>query len=317
MDTFSHIIIGFILWCGYDIKLGFISGFMGMIVDFDFILYPLSLRNIIFEHRGIAHSYLVVISYTIIFSIIFSLIYSLNFIFTLMAALTGSLAHISCDNLTNYGTYSLYPFRKRPIKLNILLGVDPIIIPFSLYMFIYILYTFLINDISFLYFLCILSGYIYIFYFLIHIILKIIISIKIKTKTLPTLFRVIFIVPSIKIVNENNKTYQMINWYSYNLLNNKKTPVKEFKKLIKKSKPPFHNIDEIISYVFELKPIKRFFSRVEYIIADIIENFNGDEAKLFLYALELRIGKFKYGILIKINKNGNFIINKTIYFKNN
>ena len=79
MDTFSHIIIGFLIFAKYDLRLAFIAGFMAMFVDLDILIYPLGLKFPIFEHRGIVHAIPIAIVYTAIVAFVFMFLTKLNY----------------------------------------------------------------------------------------------------------------------------------------------------------------------------------------------------------------------------------------------
>jgi len=311
LDTFSHILIAFLIYAKFDMRMAFIAGFMGMFVDLDILLYPLSLKYQIFEHRGIGHSFIVVIIYTSIISYCFTFFTSLDFGRILLAGLTGSLLHIFCDTMTNYGTYTLYPFVKKHIKLNIIFGVDPITVIINLISLYYLIDYFIKSNIEYFYLVCNILIIFYVLYFVIHITLKIIVHMKFRTITLPTLYRINFKIVKTEIIEKNEYNCKKISWNTYNILLNRSSPEKTFELPLFKVDPPLESLEDMIAYTYNLKNIQRFFNRVDFLIcnAKYDENMDG---LLFWHSLELEFGKFKMGLNVLIKKDGTYKIFRSV-----
>ncbi|MBD3227825.1 MAG: hypothetical protein GF329_06525 [Candidatus Lokiarchaeota archaeon] len=317
MDTFTHILIGFLLFAKIDLRLAFFSGFMAMFVDLDFILAPLARKYPIIEHRGIAHSFPVVILYTTIVSSIFSIFTAMNFWLLLSAGLTGSILHITCDSMTNYGTNSLYPLVKKPIKLEMILGVDPLTAIFSIPILTIFTFSYFNSNwalFNMTYSIAVISL---IFYFMIHCILKIIVTIKFKTKSLPSFLRIKFNIIDSMIIDNDNKKYKVLSWKPYNLITNKTGQKESFKLLLQKIEPPLDSDEKKIAYAYNLKPLRRIFSRVEYIIGKIVGTTTNPSTHLYWYSLELDNGRFKMGAHVFLKENGEFKVKRFYPFINN
>ncbi|TFF88731.1 MAG: metal-dependent hydrolase [Promethearchaeota archaeon] len=316
MDTFSHIIIGFLLFAKVDIRLAFFSGFMALFVDLDFFLFPFSRKYPIFEHRGIAHSFPVVILYTFVVSLIFSIFIEINFWLLLGAGLTGSILHITCDSLTNYGTNSLYPLVKKPVKLEIILGVDPLIAGFSIPILMLFAYSYFESNWALFDLIFSIAAIGFLLYFIIHCILKIIITVKFRSKSLPSFWRVKFKIINSKKIKIKDKLYSVLSWSPYNLITNKLDKTENFKLLLDDIKPPLDTDEKKLAYAYNLKPLKRIFSRVDYIVGRIIGTVNNPSTHLFWYSLELDNGRFKMGAHVFLKKNGEFKIKRFYPFIN-
>lgn len=314
MDTFSHILIAFLIFAKLDLRLAFVAGFTAMFVDLDFILLPFSKKYPILEHRGLAHSFPVVISYTLIICVIFWFFTGLNFSFILLAGMTGSLMHITCDSLTNYGTNSLYPLVKKPIKLEMILGVDPLTVALSIPSLLIFGYSYLNSNWSLFNLTYSIASITMLIYFMIHCILKLIVTIRFRTKSLPTFWRVIFKIIDSKTVKLNDKRYKILKWKTYNLIKNISGKEESFKLLLEKVEPPLDSDEKKIAYAYNLKPLRRIFSRVEYLVGKIMGVFSNKTTSLGnllkFYSLELDNGRFKMGANVLLKENGEFKVKR-------
>ncbi|MHA1270059.1 MAG: metal-dependent hydrolase [Candidatus Helarchaeota archaeon] len=316
MDTFSHIVIAFLIYAKIDLRLAFIAGFMGMFVDLDVLLYPLSKKYPIFDHRGIGHSFLVVIAYTSVIALIFTTITGMNFIVILLTGLSGSLLHITCDSMTNYGIYSLYPIIKKHIKLEIFFGVDPLAVIFGLGSFSLFFYYYFISNFSMFWILCNIMTIIYILYFLVHCILKIIVYLKFRTRSLPTFSRIVFKIIENRDLNIKSNNYKLLKWKSYNLITKKLSIERTFKLPLYEPKLPLSTEEDMIAYSYNLKEIQRIFNRVDFLICEIVNNVKHEFSKLFWYSLELNGGKFGMGAYVLLKKDGSYKIKRNYPFIN-
>jgi membrane-bound metal-dependent hydrolase YbcI (DUF457 family) len=106
---------------------------LGLIPDFDFLLFPFWKRIPMAGHHGITHIFAFIILFAVIIYIVLSLFFGfsdLKFLFLMM--LTGSL-HIIGDLIGTGGVKPLYPFKKGYSNLNIDLGNNPCIMAFSFF----------------------------------------------------------------------------------------------------------------------------------------------------------------------------------------
>jgi membrane-bound metal-dependent hydrolase YbcI (DUF457 family) len=131
MDFFTHFLIGLIvsyLVGGSNLPLSMELGvFMSLLPDLDFLMFPLWKKHPFAGHHGITH--------TPIFIIIASaVIYAALYISTgtsdpvlLLVMLLAGLIHILGDFLGTGGVALYYPFSKKYFRLNIDLGIDPLL----------------------------------------------------------------------------------------------------------------------------------------------------------------------------------------------
>lgn len=136
MDFFTHFLIGLIvasLADGSNLYLYLtLAVFMSLLPDLDFALFPLWKWLPSTGHHGITHTPIFIFAAS-------ALIYAAIAIFAeisdirvlLVMLLTGSL-HIFGDFLGTGGVPLLYPFSGRYFKLNIDLGIDTLLMLFSI-----------------------------------------------------------------------------------------------------------------------------------------------------------------------------------------
>lgn len=178
MDLFTHLLIGLIvsfLADGSNLRLYVALGvFISLLPDMDFLLSPLWKRLPFTGHHGITHTPFFVFAASVIIYEALSIITKMSDIWVLsFMLLTGSL-HIFCDFLGTGGVPLLYPFNKRYFKLNIDLGINPLLTVFSFAGMIMIFRAYL----NYSYFLdarsvAILLGSIFILYYITRVALKI------------------------------------------------------------------------------------------------------------------------------------------------
>ncbi len=136
MDFFAHLLIGIIVafladGTNFTLYLA-LCVLVSELPDIDFILFPFWKKYPILGHHGITHT-------PIFIFIVCFLIYGVLSIFTrisdldllLVMLITGFL-HLLCDFLGTGGVPLFYPFRTKYYKLNIDLGIDPLLTMFSL-----------------------------------------------------------------------------------------------------------------------------------------------------------------------------------------
>jgi len=177
MDFFTHLLIGLIvsyLAGGSNLPLYMELGvFMSLLPDLDFLLFPLWKRLPFTGHHGITHTPIFIIAAS-------AAIYAALYIFTetsdiglLMVMLLTGLLHIFGDFLGTGGVALYYPFSKKYFRLNIDLGIDPLLIVFSIAGILLFFRSYL-NSLLFpsLGSIAILLGLIFVLYYLARALLK-------------------------------------------------------------------------------------------------------------------------------------------------
>jgi len=303
MDTFSHILIAILLLGKFDLKLALFAGIMALILDLDFVLAPFSRKIPILEHRGITHSLPGLIIVTLVAAVIFSIITNINYLFCLGAGLTGAFMHTIGDTMTSYGTSSLWPFIKEPVKLDVILGVDPLTIIVSLTA-LPLLYSgyknsnFQLFDTVYL-----IAAIFFGTYFLIRIVLKLVIHFKFHTKSLP-----MFNFFKYKIVyntsyNQEGLEFREIKWQLYNLITRRLSPENRITYPLMNPMPPLDNDAKLIAYSHSLALTNRMLAHSKYHLYEIL-NKTEDGLVIFWYALELAAGSYRMGVTVSLKRDG-------------
>lgn len=315
MDTFTHILIAFLLIGKFDVRLGLFAGFMALFLDLDFVLAPLTKKYPSLEHRGIVHSFPIIFILTLITSLIYTLITWQNYFLVLLAGLAGSFTHIIGDSITNYGTNSLWPFAKRYVKLNIIPGIDFLQAGISLTTIPLLFVSYLSNNFQLFNLIYLIVGVFLILYFSIRTVMKVIVYFKFKTTTLPMLFNWF----KFKIVYEKNfkqgdKEYMEYKWIKYNVITRSNSKGSTFKFSTTKPALPLDTDEKRISYTYNLDALQDHLKNTEYNICEILKHKN-DETVLFWYSLELKSGSFRMGAKIFLKNDGTYRIKNARVYK--
>ena len=310
MDTFSHMLIAFLLVGKFDITLGVFAGFMALFLDLDVLLFPLAKKYPVLEHRGITHSIPATLIYTTVISTIFTLITGLNFLLVLGAGLTGSLMHILGDSITTYGLGAFWPFRKKYIKLDIILGIDPLLIIISIPSLLLFHVSYQTNDFIMFNTIFFIAGVYLITYVLIRLILKLTIYFKFKTKSLPTLNWFKFKLISESDQKKGDYEYKELQWQKYNLITKNFSPKRTFLFPKINPAPPLATDDQLIAYSHKLKPVQRIFRPIFYHICEIIRRTKA-EAQLFWSSVEHEY----MGALVSLKRDGTYKFERIYPYK--
>jgi len=110
-------------------------------------------------------------------------------------------------------------------------------------------------------------------------------------------------------LKKGDKYYKELSWSRYNLITNRQSPEKKFRRLLSNPKPPLDTDEKLIAYSFEVRPLKRILSRVEYPVCEILDKVN-DETKLMWYSLELDGGRFRMGAYVFLKEDGTYHIRR-------
>jgi membrane-bound metal-dependent hydrolase YbcI (DUF457 family) len=303
MDTFSHILIAFLLLGRVDIKLALFAGVVALVLDLDYILTPLARRFPILEHRGFTHSVLVVLAIALIAAWIFSALTEYTYLPSMIAGCTGAFTHIIGDTLGNYGTGTLWPFIKRYVKLDITLGVDPLTIAVSMTSLplLFVSYrnaNFQLYDIVFL-----LAALFFSLYFLIRISLKVAAYHKFKTKTLPMFNPLKYKLLDITDIQRGNQKYKEYRWRIGNLISGQSSAESTFALPLMEPTPPLETDEQLIAYSHNLRDLQRIMVFSDYHICEILQH-QEEGAVLLWYALELANRRFKMGALVRLSRDG-------------
>jgi membrane-bound metal-dependent hydrolase YbcI (DUF457 family) len=104
---------------------------LGLIPDFDFLLFPLWKRVPLAGHHGITHMFAFILLFAAFIHILLNLFFGISDLRLLfLMVITGSL-HLFGDFIGTGGVAPLYPFKKGFSNLNIDLGNNPCLMAFS------------------------------------------------------------------------------------------------------------------------------------------------------------------------------------------
>ena len=306
MDTFSHVLIAFLLLGQFDLNLGVFAGIMALILDLDVILYPLTKRYPHFDHRGIVHSVPGVICVTVVASLIFSLITGIGYWLSLGAGLIGAFSHVTCDNLTNYGTLTFWPFVKKYVKLDIIPGISPLTIIVSTISipFLYSSY----QDLNALLFnnIYLAASVFFGIYFLSRILLKSYIRLKFPNmNSIPGFNPIKYKLVQNSQYQEGNQEYKELRWRTINLITGKSTEEEHFLYALMNPTPPLDTDEKMISFSYNTQYIQRILAHSNFHICEIVEKSEGTVV-IFWYALELSAGKWRMGAAISLKRDGTY-----------
>ncbi len=136
MDFFTHSLLGLIvpsLADGSNIPLYLALGaFMSQLPDLDFVMFPLWKRFPFTGHHGITHTLIFVFAASIVIYVALSAFTEMSDIRLLLVIFLTGFLHIFGDFLGTGGVPLLYPISRRYFKLNIDLGINPLLTLFSL-----------------------------------------------------------------------------------------------------------------------------------------------------------------------------------------
>jgi len=305
MDTFSHILIAFLLLGKFDTNLAVFAGLMALIIDLDVILFPLTKRYPHFDHRGLVHSILGVICVTLVASLVFSTLTGINYWLSLAAGLIGAFAHTFCDTMTNYGTLSLWPFVKKYVKLDIISGISPITIIVSTISIPYLYSSYESSNFSLFNNIYLIASIFFIIYFLLRILLKSYIQMKFHTRSLPGFNPLKYKLVQNSVYKEGDQEYKELKWRTINLITGKSTEENQFRYALMNPTPPLDTDEKLISFSYQTKPIQRILAHSDFHICEIVEE-NEDGMIIFWYALELAAGKWRMGATISLKRDGTY-----------
>jgi len=177
MDFFTHLLIGLIvsyLAGGSSQPLYLELGvFMSLLPDLDFLLFPLWRRLPFTGHHGITHTPIFIIAASAAIYVALSIFAEVSDTGLLFVMLFTGLIHIFGDFLGTGGVALYYPISKKYSRLNIDLGIDPLLIVFSI-AGILIFFRSYLNSLVFpsLWSITILLGLFFVLYYLARAFLK-------------------------------------------------------------------------------------------------------------------------------------------------
>jgi membrane-bound metal-dependent hydrolase YbcI (DUF457 family) len=311
MDTFSHILIAFLLLGKVDLKLAVFAGIMALILDLDFVLEPFSKKVPILEHRGITHSIPGLIAVTLVATAVFSIITGTHYLLGLGAGLTGAFTHTIGDTLTSYGTGSLWPFVKTHVKLDIILGIDPLTIFVSVTSLPFLYSSYKHSNIQLFNTVYLIAAIFFGSYFLIRMVLKAVIHFKFHTVSLPMFnwfkFKIIYTTH----YTQEGQEYGELKWQIYNLITGHFSPEKRFTYALMEPVPPLDTDEKMIAYSHKIATTRRMLAHSKYHVGELLSR-NADGGVIFWYALELEAGKYRMGVTVHLKRDGTYQI-KSVY----
>jgi membrane-bound metal-dependent hydrolase YbcI (DUF457 family) len=135
VDFFTHLAISLLISTIVSGSIANIYVFfgilLGIIPDFDFLLFPFWKRLPLAGHHGITHMFAFILLFAAFIYILLSLSFGISDLkFLFLMILTGSL-HIIGDFIGTGGVKPLYPLEKGYSNLNIDLGNNPCLMAFS------------------------------------------------------------------------------------------------------------------------------------------------------------------------------------------
>jgi membrane-bound metal-dependent hydrolase YbcI (DUF457 family) len=305
MDTFSHILIAFLLLGKFDLNLAVFAGVMALIIDLDVLLFPLTKKYPHFDHRGLVHSVLGVICVTLVASLIYSGLTGMNYWLSLGAGLLGAFSHTICDTLTNYGTLSLWPFVKKYVKLDINPGISPLTTIVSTISIPFLYYSYEGSNLVVFNNVYLIASVFFVIYFIIRISLKSYIQFKFHTKSLPNFNPFKYKLVQIAQYKESDQEYKEIKWRTINLITGKSTEEGQIHYPLMNSTPPLDTDEKMISFSYKTTPIQRILAHSDYHLYEILEK-NEDAMIIFWYVLEFTIGKWRMGATIALKRDGTY-----------
>lgn len=310
MDTFTHILLAFVVIGTVDIKLGVFAAFMALFIDLDFVLAPFARKFPVLEHRGVVHAVPIILIYTPIISIFGSLLLGTNYLLTLVAGLSGTLLHVLADSFTTYGIAALWPFKKEHLKLDFFIGIDPFAFIVSIPALAILLSSYYNNNLATFNNMLLFATIYFSIYFLARIMLKILVWQKFHTKSLPSFnwFKYTLIYESNG--QEGQTEYKELQWQSYNLLTRKMSPMKSFRFPKINPSPPLETENQFIAYSYKLDRIKRILTNTYYHICRTIRK-TAEETVLFWSSIEMEF----MGALVYLKPDGSFKIDRIYPYK--
>jgi hypothetical protein len=215
------------------------------------------------------------------------------------------------DTMTSYGTASLWPFVKRHVKLNIILGIDPLTIIVSCISLPLLYSAYENSNLSLFNLVYLLAAIFFIAYLSIRITLKSIIYFKFHIASLP-----MFNFFKYKIVydtqfSQGGQEYKELKWQTYNLLTGSLSAEERFTYPLMDPVPPLDSDEKMIAYSHKIVAQKRFLLHSKYHICEILSR-NEDGAVILWYSLELGSGKYKMGTAVTLKRDGTYEL-KDIY----
>lgn len=316
MDTFTHMLIAYLLVGKFDMNLAYFAGFMAFLLDMDFLLGPFTKNVHILEHRGLIHSMLGASIIVIIFTIPYSIFRDLNFFLVLLAGIIGAFAHIFGDMATTYGIHAFWPFKKRHVKLDVITGINPVFLTFSFFTLPILIRASYTGNLELFNITYLIASIFFVAYFLIKITIKFFITSKFKAKSLPA-----FNIFKHKIVYESTNQqgdmkYRELKWKNYNILSGELSSEDKFSFPLfpPNPTPPLNTIEEMQFYSYHLYPVRKILGPTNYHVCEI-DDTSDEGAVLFWYSLEFTSGRFKSGAQIHLKTDGTYKISRKYPFR--
>ncbi|MGA9098590.1 MAG: metal-dependent hydrolase [Methanotrichaceae archaeon] len=135
MDFFTHLLIGLIIASladGSNVNIYIaLAVFMSLLPDLDFLMAPLWKRFPFMGHHGITHTPIFIIAASAFIYTSMLILAGKSDIRLILVMFLAGASHILGDLLGTGGVPLFYPFSRRYFKLNVDLGINPLLTIFS------------------------------------------------------------------------------------------------------------------------------------------------------------------------------------------
>jgi inner membrane protein len=322
MDIFTHWFFSYLVNFGFQTlrynEYAMVFGIViGVIPDFDVLLYPVGKRYPIWRHRGASHSIFFIAIETIILAFIFAPIIDVWVIALIAIGMISGLGHICLDVLTTIGIPVFWPFSKREVHLDLERAINPYFMGLSIF---FIIFLFQLREIKFHYstYLLLINaiGISIVLYYLFKLMLKIYIQKRFSThefkiKALPTAGFFKWYLVGKKFEGDLLR----LKYCRYYMLNRELPKFRFFNCNCKlQAKSPLDSKEKVKSYTYNLKEVKSFIMKFKYPLAEVVENYNEQHWTVFWFPLELMGLNRAMAIQVDVDLNGKYTT-KHAYFR--
>ena len=321
MDIFTHWFITYLINFAFQTlkfnEYAMVFGILvGILPDFDVILYPIGKRYPTWRHRGASHSIFIITLETLILAFIFAPIINVPVGPLFLIGLISGLGHICLDTLTTIGIPVFWPLSKKEVHLDLERAINPYFMGISIFFIVFLfqlrgwfpysIYLLLINIIT--------ASFI--LYYMMKLIIKTYIQIKYSTqdfkiKAIPTagIFKWYL------VGKKEDGGVLRLKYCRYNLLIKEKPKFRYFScNCLKPAKLPLNSIENAMAYTYHLLEVKSFISKFKYPLAEAEQKNTDKEWTVFWFPLELMGLNRAMAIKVDINSEGEYKT-KHAYFK--
>lgn len=337
MDTFTHMLVAYffnLTFSNPDEYAILFSVIMGIVPDIDLLWSPLvGHKHPYARHHGFTHSFIFVSLATFLGTLITYYLLGVHttpLYLLFLWGLVGGLSHLLGDFLTTWSCPLLYPFSKRDYRYSLDTAVNPYLTILSLIL-IPLLFSMRTYRVDYsLYRILAYSVFaFYIGYFTLRAIIKIHVSRRFRrTDThdytaIPTSNPFVWYVVTRNYYDFSKRRWvgePKIRYMQYNVLKGKGEPWQEFALVEGKViLPPIDSIEKAIHFAFHTTEVQDTIRKLKYPMVKVITGRQGKGRKypysIFCYALEMEGRNHIWGVLVDIDKDGNYVVRKSMYRK--